>query len=327
MMIASIRRWFVGLGLIAAGLLIAIPARAAWPERTITIIAQYAPGGSNDILCRVLAIELAPVLGQSVVVENRPGAGGSIGVTALARAAPDGYTFAVLSGASLMNPNLFKKGSTFDPTRDVIPVAYLGGSPNVLLTSPNSGLVSIQDLIAKAKANPGKINFATPGAGSVSHLSVEFLKVRTGINIVHVPFSGAAPAAQAAMAGTTELASVNISGMLGNVQSGALRALVQTGKERWPEMPNVPTLIEAGIPDAVLETTQFLLAPGNTPKPIVERVAKEVLAALAKREVHDRMMTVSFAVSGEGPEKTRERIARELVLWKTLTEQAGLRTD
>src|SRR5215216_309440 len=236
-----------------------MPAAAAWPERSITIIVQFAPGGSNDLLGRILASELAPVLGQSVVVENRPGAAGNIGAGAAARAAPDGYTLAVLSGPILINPNLTKV--TYDPMKDFAPVAYLGASPNVILTRPASGISSVQDLIAKAKAAPGTINFATPGTGSVSHLSVEFLKLRAGIDIVHVPYAGAAPAAQAAMAGTTELASVNISGMLGQVSSGALRALVQTGKERWPEMPDVPTLVEVGIHDAVLETTQFLLAP------------------------------------------------------------------
>lgn len=302
-----------------------MPAVAAWPERAITIIVQFAPGGSNDLLGRILASELAPVLGQSVVVENRPGAAGNIGAGAAARAAPDGYTLAVLSGPILINPNLTKV--TYDPMKDFAPVAYLGASPNVILTRPASGIASVQDLIAKAKAAPGTINFATPGIGSVSHLSVEFLKLRAGINIVHVPYAGAAPAAQAALAGTTELASVNISGMLGQVSSGALRALVQTGKERWSEMPDVPTLVEAGIHDAVLETTQFLLAPAGTPAPIIDRLATETLKILQKPDVRERMLKASFAVSGEGPEQLRLRMERELALWKDLIDKAGLKAN
>jgi tripartite-type tricarboxylate transporter receptor subunit TctC len=182
-------------------------------------------------------------------------------------------------------------------------------------------------LIAEAKAKPGTINFATPGSGSVSHLSVEFLKLRAGINLVHVPYTGAAPAAQAAMAGTTHLASVNISGMLGHVQSRSLRALVQTGKERWPEMLQVPTLVKAGIPDAVLETTQFLLAPTGTPQLIIDRLAKETLAILNKPEVRERMLKASFAVHSEGPELLKTRMEKELAMWKSLIDQAGLRTN
>ena len=307
------------------GVVTSCPALAAWPDRTITIIVQFAPGGSNDLLGRILAAELAPALGQNVIVENHPGAAGNIGAAALARAVPDGYTLGVLSGPIFINPNLTKVA--YDPIKDFAPIAYLGASPNVILTSPNSAFANIQQMISEAKANPGKINFATPGAGSVSHLSVEFLKLRAGINLVHVPYSGAAPAAQAAIARTTDLASVNISGMLGHVQSGALRALVQTGKERWPEMPDVPTLVQSGIRDAVLETTQFLLAPAGTPPAIIDRLSSEVLVILQKPVVRDLMLKVSFAVNGEGADLLRVRMGRELAMWKELIEQAGLKPN
>ena len=305
------------------GVLTCCPTLAAWPDRTITIIVQFAPGGSNDLLGRILGSELTTVLGQNVIVENHPGAAGNIGAAARARAMPDGYTLGVLSGPIFINPNLTKV--TYDPIKDFAPIAYLGASPNVILTNPNSGFANIQQLISEAKANPGKINFATPGTGSVSHLSVEFLKLRAGINLVHVPYSGAAPAAQAAIARTTDLASVNISGMLGHVQSGALRALVQTGKERWSEMPDVPTLAQSGIHDAVLETTQFLLAPAGTPQAIINRLSSEVLVILQKPVVRDRMLNASFAVNGEGPDLLRVRMGRELAMWKELIEQAGLK--
>src|SRR5262249_2895093 len=193
---------FALLGVLAAG-----NARAAWPDRTITIIVIFAPGGSNDLLGRLLAAELAPVLGQNVVVENRPGANGKIGLGAGARAAPDGYALVVASGVVFINPSVGKVA--YDPIKDFAPIAYLGDSPNVLLTRPASGIVSLPDLIAKAKAQPGKITFATPGIGSVSQLAVELIKVRTGVDLTHVPYSASAPAAQGASAGTTHTASAN----------------------------------------------------------------------------------------------------------------------
>ncbi len=301
------------------------PVRAAWPDRTITIIVHFAPGGSNDLLGRLLASELRPVLGQAVIVENRPGANGNIGLAAAARAAPDGYTLVVASGVVLINPSIGNAG--YDPIKDFAPVAYLGASPNVILTRPASGIASIEDLIAKAKANPGKINYSSPGVGSTSQLAVELLKLRTNIDLVHVPYQGAAPAAQAAIAGTTELASVAVGGMMGFVKSGSLKALVQTGKERWPDMPDVPTLEQAGIPNAVVETTQMLLAPAGTPQPIIDELAKVVLKIMAKPDVHERMFKAGFAVQAEGSDQLRARIAREVPMWKELVDRAGIKIE
>ena len=189
--------------IIACAALTAGQAHAAWPDRTITLIVIFPPGGSNDLLGRLIAAELAPALGQNVIVENRAGANGNIGLAAGARAAPDGATLVVASGVVLINPSVGRVG--YDPAKDFAPIAYLGDSPNVILTRPASGIVSMSDLIAKAKAAPGKLTFASPGVGSVSQLAVELLKLRTGIDLIHVPFSGAAPAAQAAIAGTTAL--------------------------------------------------------------------------------------------------------------------------
>jgi tripartite-type tricarboxylate transporter receptor subunit TctC len=295
------------------------PARAAWPERTITILVHFAPGGSNDLL----AAELGPALKQSVVVENRPGANGNIGLAAGARAAPDGYTFVVASGVVLINPSVGKAG--YDPIKDFAPIAYLGASPNMIVTKGDSNIKNFKDLIAKAKANPGKLNFSSPGIGSVSQLAVELIKLRTGVDLVHVPFQGAAPAAQAALAGTTEIGSVNVAGLIGHIQSGGLRALVQTGKERWPDLPNTPTLEEEGVPNAEVETTQMMLAPTGTPPEIIARVAAEVEKIIAKPDVKEKMMKASFAVKYEGPDALRARIAREVPMWKEIVDRAGIR--
>ena len=325
-----VRRTCVWLSTVAVAVVMVLsigngPVHAAWPEHTITIIAHFAPGGANDLLARLIASEIGPELKQNVIVENRPGANGNIGLTYAAHAKPDGYTLVVASGVVLINPNI--RNSEYDPIKDFAPVVYLGASPNVILTRPDSGITSVQDLIAKAKAEPGKINYSTPGVGSTSQLAVELLKLRANINLVHVPYQGAAPAAQAAIAGTTELASVAVGGMMGFVKSGSLKALVQTGKERWPDMPDVPTFEQAGIPDAVVDTTQMLLAPAGTPKPVIDELAKAVLKVMAKPDVHERMLKAGFAVHTEGPEQLRARIAREVPMWKDLAERAGIKID
>jgi tripartite-type tricarboxylate transporter receptor subunit TctC len=318
----QVHEWLsVGVAAVALLAIGQAPARAEWPERTITIVAHFAPGGSNDLLARLIASELGPALKQNIIVENRPGANGNIGLTYVAHAAPDGYTLVVASGVVEINPSIRKSGYEM---KDFAPVAYLGASPNVILTRSASGIATVKDLIAKAKAEPGKITYSSPGVGSVSQLAVELLELRTKTKLIHVPFQGAAPAAQAAMAGTTDVGSVNIAGLIGFIQSGKLKALVQTGEKRWPDLPDVPTMQEAGIPNAVVETTQMLLAPAGTPQPIIDRLAKEVKTIMAKPDVRERMLKASFAVEYEGPEQLRARIAREVPMWKDLVDRAGI---
>jgi len=310
---------------IAVTLLIAARAHAEWPnDRTITIVAHFPPGGSNDLLARLIASELGPALKQNVIVENRPGANGNVGLIYAAHATPDGYTLVVASGVVEINPSIRKSGYEM---RDFAPVAYLGASPNVILTRPESGIASVQDLVAKANTEPGKLTYSSPGVGSVSQLAVELLELRTSTKLVHVPYQGAAPAAQAAAAGTTDLGSINIAGLIGFIQSGKLKALVQTGQDRWPDLPEVPTMHEAGIPNAVVETTQMLLAPAGTPKPIIERLAKEVRVILNKPDVRERMLKASFAVKFEDPDELAARIAREVPMWKELVDRAGIKIE
>jgi tripartite-type tricarboxylate transporter receptor subunit TctC len=316
---------FASTAIAAGAILSSAAAHAEWPnDRTITVVAHFAPGGSNDLLARLIASELGPALKQNVIVENRPGANGNIGLGYVAHATPDGYTLVVASGVVEINPTIRKSGYEM---KDFAPVAYLGASPNVILTRPESGIGSVQELIAKAKANPGKITYSSPGVGSVSQLAVELLELRTDTKLVHVPYSGAAPAAQAAMQGTTDVGSVNIAGLIGFIQSGKLKALVQTGQDRWPDLPEVPTMQEAGIPNAVVETTQMLLAPAGTPKPIIERLAKEVRTIMNKPDVRERMLKASFAVKFEDPNELAARIAREVPMWKELVDRAGIKIE
>jgi tripartite-type tricarboxylate transporter receptor subunit TctC len=317
---------FVPQALCALALLLAIlaaaPACAEWPERVVTIIVPFPPGGPNDLLGRLLAAELAPKLGQSVIVENRAGAVGNIGLATGARAAPDGYTLVVVTGVILINPNVSQVA--YDPLKDFAPVAYLGAAPNAIITRPASGITSIADLIKKAKADPGKITYASPGVGSVSHLAVELFKLRAGIEMTHVPFSGANPSLQAALAGTTDIAAVSIAGLIGHIRAGTLIALAQTGAEHWHDMPDVPTMTEAGIPNAVVETSQMFLAPTGTPAPIIKRLADETRVILAKPDIKEKMLQAGFMVKFEGPDELHARMVREVPVWKEIVERAGL---
>jgi tripartite-type tricarboxylate transporter receptor subunit TctC len=320
-----IGRWIphlFGVAALIIAVLAAGGARASWPERVVTIIVPFPPGGPNDLLGRLLAGELAPKLGQSVIVENRAGAVGNIGIATAARAARDGYTLLVVTGVVLINPSVTQVA--YDPLKDFAPIAYLGAAPNAIITRPASGITSIGDLIKKAKADPGKITYASPGVGSVSHLAVELLKLRAGIEMTHVPFSGANPSLQAALAGTTDIASVSIAGLIGHIRAGTLVALAQTGAEKWHDMPEVPTMAEAGIPDAVVETSQMLLAPTGTPAPIIERLAEETRVILVKPDVQEKMLQAGFMVKFEGPDEMRARMVREVPKWKEIVERAGL---
>jgi tripartite-type tricarboxylate transporter receptor subunit TctC len=315
-----VARVFLILALLLASL--GGEARAAWPERTITIIVPFPAGGPNDLLGRLLAAELAPKLGQNVIVENRIGAVGNIGISAAARAAPDGYTLLVVTNIVLINPSVSRVA--YDPLRDFAPIAYLGAAPNVIITRPASGITSIADLISRAKADPGKLNFATPGLGSVSQLAVELLKLRTNIDMTHIPFSGAGPALQAALAGTTDIASVSTANLIEFIRSGQLKGLAQTGSERWVDLPDVPTMGEAGIPNAVVETAQMFLAPAGTPAPIIRRLAEETQLILQKPDVRAKMLNAGFMVKYEGSEDLHSRMVREIPMWKEIVERAGL---
>ena len=313
---------------LAAGVMAAsAPTNAAaeWPDRSITIIVHFAPGGSNDLLGRLIANELAPVLGQGVVVQNRPGANGDIGVAAAARSAPDGYTLLVASGSALVNPSIATV--SYDLLKDFAPIAYLGASPNVILAGPSSGVSTLAQLVAKAKANPGKMNYATPGVGSTPHLAMELLKLRLGIEVTHIPFTCLGPAVTAVLGGVTELSSTTVAGVLSNVTSGNLKALVQTGKQRWPELPDVPTIEEAGVENAASETLQIVLAPTGTPKPILDRLTAEIQKIMARKEIHERMLAAGFAVRFDGQEKTRAIMASEIQMWKDVAEKAHIRRN
>ncbi|MFT8243075.1 Bug family tripartite tricarboxylate transporter substrate binding protein [Roseomonas sp. BN140053] len=301
-------------------------AQGAYPDRPLRIIVNFAPGGPTDIIARLLSVPLSAALGQPVVVENRAGAGGNIGIAATARSTPDGYTLLITSSAYVVNPSLYSN-VPYDAFRDFAPVAELGTSPNIILANPASGITSLGDLVAKAKAAPGTLSYASPGSGTTPHLAGELLKLRAGVDILHVPFNGAGPAIQAILSGTVPVASTALPPAQPQVKAGALRGLAVTGAQRWPDLPDVPTAEEAGVSGLVSETFQALLAPAGTPKPIVDRLTRDTLAVLAQPAMRQRLQESGFAVLAGGQDALAKRIAEEVPMWRDVITRSGVKAD
>ncbi len=310
------------LGIAALG--VTSSAHAAWPERQITLVACFPAGGGTDIAARIVSTPLGAALGKPVIVENRGGAGGSIGTAAVARAAADGYTFLICSSAFVVNPSLYANVA-YDPFKDFEPVMLLGASPNVFVVPAQSEIKSMAEFLAKAKANPGKLNWASAGVGTTPYLAGEVLKIRAGIDMVHIPFAGAGPAMTAVLAGQVDVFAANYGSMARLVDSGKLRAIAVTSKARWHELPNVPSLEELGIRDAVSDTFQAIYAPAKTPKPIIDRMAKELGAILARPDIKQKFVNVGLPVLAEGPDVFRARIAREVPMYRAIIDKAGLK--
>jgi tripartite-type tricarboxylate transporter receptor subunit TctC len=299
-------------------------ARADYPERQITMIACFPAGGGTDIAARLINTQLGEALGKPVIVENRGGAGGSIGTAAVARAAPDGYTLLVCSSAFVVNPSLYAN-VTYDPFKDFVPIMVLGASPNAFVVPAQSPIKSMNELLAKAKANPGKLNWTSPGAGTTPYLAGEVLKLRTGVDMVHIPFAGAGPATTAVVAGQVDLYTANIGSLMGHIDGGKMRPVAVTSKARWPDLPDVPSLEELGIKDAVSDTFQAVYAPGGTPQPIIDRLAKEIAAILARPDVREKFAKAGLPVTAEPPDVFKARIAREVPMYKEIIDKANLR--
>jgi tripartite-type tricarboxylate transporter receptor subunit TctC len=299
-------------------------AKADYPERQITMIVCFPAGGGTDIAARIVNVPLGDALGKPVIIENRGGAGGSIGTAVAARAAPDGYTLLVCSSAFVVNPSLYAN-VTYDPFKDFEPIVVLGASPNVFTVPTNSPMTSLPQLIEKARANPGKLNWTSPGAGTTPYLAGELLKLRTHTDMVHIPFAGAGPASQAAVAGQVDWYTANLGSLQGLIDGRLLRPIAVTSKARWGDLPDVPSLDELDVKDAESDTFQGVYAPSGTPRPIIERLAKELDAILARPDVRAKFAKAGLPVVAEGPELFRARIAREVPMYKEIIDKAGLK--
>jgi len=300
------------------GVHVCTPAQAEWPEHPITIVVPFSDGGVTDMVGRMLAAQLASRLGQDVKVENRIGESGPFELSARLQATAPGYTLAVTSNATLARVSMGARG--YNLFKDFMPVAYLGATPNVIVTSKSSGIADLQDLIAKAKANPGKLTYSSSGVGTSAHLAVELLKIRAKIDITHIPADGSGMSLMAALSGSTDISALNTLGLMSHIRSGELKALAQTGKERWVELPDVPTLVESDFPDAVMDTSLMLLAPIGTPYAIIDRLTDKTQEIMQQPDIKARLLETGFVVNYEGPDALRVRIAREA---QTLNEVVG----
>ena len=297
---------------------------AGYPERTIKIIVPFAPAGPTDIMARILGDSLGDALGGNVIVENRPGASGNIGIGYVAHSEADGYTLLVTSSAYVVNPSLFAR-IPYDPFKDFAPITELGTTPNMIVVSPKLGINSITELFARAKAKPDELNYASPGAGTTPHLSAELLKIVGGVQITHVPFSGAAPAIQALLAGTTQMAVAALPAALPFVQSGQLKALALTGERRWIDLPNVPTMVELGYKDFIADTAQFFFAPAKTPPDIVATLAAKSMQVLKKPAVIAKLRDNGYEVVAHGSDGLRKYLEGEVPRWHDIIAKAGIK--
>ena len=299
-------------------------ARADYPEKQITMMVCFPAGGGTDIAARLINIPLGEALGKPVIVENRGGAGGNIAIKAIKGMAADGHTLLVCSSAFVVNTSLYAQAA-YDPLKDFVPLMVIGASPNVFVVPEKSEIKTMQEFIAKAKANPGKINWTSSGIGTTPQLTGELIKLRLGLDMQHIPYPGAGPATNAALAGQVDLYTANIGSLQGLIDAGKLRPIAVTSKTRWAPLPNVPTLEEAGIKDAESDTFQGIYVTAGTPQPIIDRLAKELTAILNKPDIKAKFDKIGLPVVAEGPAKFRERVAREVPMYKKIIEQANLR--
>jgi tripartite-type tricarboxylate transporter receptor subunit TctC len=301
------------------------PAKAAsYPERPIKIIVPFAYSGPTDIMARILSNPLGDAIGGSAIVENKPGAGGNIGIAAAAHAEPDGYTLLITSSAYVVNPSLYAK-IPYDPYKDFSPIAELGTSPNVILVDPTLGVNSIADLVARAKAHPDELNYASPGVGTTPQLSAELFKIIAGIQMTHVPFSGAGPAIQAILSHTTQVAFAALPPAHPHIESGALKALAVTGAHRWFDLPDVPTMVELGYKDFISDTFQGFLAPAKTPPAIIDLLSKKAIEILKRPAITEQLRNNGFEVLANGPDAMRKRIEEEVPKWREIIAKAGIK--
>jgi tripartite-type tricarboxylate transporter receptor subunit TctC len=298
----------------------------AYPDHAVKIIVPFASGGPTDAMARVLAQKLTENLGQSFVVENRAGAGGNIGMSLGAKAAPDGYTLTMVSSSFVVNPSLYSN-VPYDANKDFLPITLAAASPNLIVVNPAVPAKTLQELVALVRANPGKYSYAQPGIGTTPHLSGELLRLTAGIDIVSAPFGGAGPAIASVLAGHTPVAFTALPPAMAHVKGGTLRALAITGAKRNPELPDVPTMAEAGFVGQEAETMQGLLAPAGTPKDVVEKLHREVVKIVSQPDTRVKLLAMGFDPVGNTPEQFSTYINSEITRWSKVIREAKLKVE
>jgi tripartite-type tricarboxylate transporter receptor subunit TctC len=303
-------------------------ARAqAWPARPVRWIVPYTPGGITDATTRIVTERLTSALGQNIVVENRPGANSLIGAEAAAKAAPDGYTIITVIAGHAANATLYAGKLSFDPVKSFAPVSLMGIAPLILTCNNDFPPKDVKELIAYAKANPGKIKYGSSGVGAAAHLTTELIKQTTGIEMTHVPYRGTAPALQDLIGGSIQILIDAPSSMMPQVRAGKIRALAMLSKERLESAKEVPTIVEAGGPPIESATWMMALAPAGTPKEIVDRLSKEVAKVVESPEVKERFATMGIIPGGYDPVRTGQFLADEVARWARVIQAAGVTAE
>jgi tripartite-type tricarboxylate transporter receptor subunit TctC len=310
--------------------LVSMPAWAqdAYPSRPIKLIVSFTPGGGADLTARTVALKMGEQLKQPVVVENRPGANGLVGAGAVAQSTPDGYTMLLTDrGALGVNPSLYKQ-MPYDPTKDFAYIGIATIAPYVLVIDPKLPAKTLGEFVALAKAQPGKINYASFGIASMAQLNLEAFKSRLGVNLVHVPYKGAGPAVQAVVAGDAGVTISSPAAVLGFVRDGRLRALAIGAPQRSSLLPDVPTLAESGVEGDLLASTYFALAaPGATPRPIVDRLHDEMKRALSAPDVRERLLKAGLEPVGGTGQELAELVKQDIPRFRKLVTEIGIQPE
>jgi tripartite-type tricarboxylate transporter receptor subunit TctC len=309
----------------AAALVATSAAAQAWPTKTVRLIIPFPPGGSNDIVGRIIAAQLSERLGQQVLSDNRGGAGGLIGTEIAAKSPPDGYTLLLISVAYAFNPAIYKL--PYDSTTAFAPVAMLASGPVVLAVTAGLPVNSLKDLLALAKQKPGQLYYASAGVGSFQHLASALFKLQSGADIVHVPFRGGGPALVDVIAGNTQIAIGSVIQILPQIRAGRLKALGVGSATRIAAMPEVPTIVEAGVPGYEATNWWGILAPAGTPSAIIERLHTELSLILASAETQKRFHSEGAEAVQMSPEEFRRFIAAETLKWARVVKEAGIRAE
>jgi len=315
--------------LIVAGstaLAVAQASAAEFPDRPVSIVVPFPAGGTPDILARVLGEAVGKRLGQPVVVDNRGGAGGNIGAQAVARAKPDGQTLLMCAFGCSVAPLIYKP-APYDIKKDFAPVAMLATVPSVLVVNPKVPAKSVGELLAYARANPGKLNSASSGVGTSAHLATELLRAQTGVDLTHVPYKGAGQVATDLLGGQVDMYFDNLPASLPSIKSGKLRALAVASEKRSPSVPDVPTFAEAGVPNFVITPWFGLLAPAGTPEPVLQRLNAAFNDALKDPAVAERMTQLGVVTAAGSRAALADFIAGETVKWKAIIEKRGIRAE
>ena len=324
----GMRNWKESVAAVATVIVLLAPSGAQdYPRRPITLIVPFPPGGSTSIVGRIVADKMSAALGQQIVVDNRGGAGGTVAARAFVGAAPDGYTlFLGYSGTIAVGPSFYPNAG-FDPRKDFAPIGLIGTAPAVLVAHPSFLANSVGELITRAKAKPGEINYGSAGVGSLTHIAGELFAAMAGIKLTHIPYKGSGPVLNDLIGGHIPMSFTPIPAAHGQVQSGTLKALAVTSLKRSALLPDVPTVAESGLPGYEAVLHYGLLAPQGTPRPIIDRLNKELRAVLDSEEIRRRMAIEGAEPLASSPEEYAADIDREETKWSNIVRSGGIKPE